>query len=344
MKDSIVIKFFIIIISVFFCLLTIELFRLGLQNIEKNNSLLMAAFTFLSFLGVIFTIIVQNKNSKIQRFEDTFFNMLKNQENIVSYLKVNSHNDGEEYRGREYFYCIYEHCMKDKDGGYFGITLKDELRTVKNIQGIKAKYDMFSDNLHDLDSYFCYLYRIIKFVDGKEFLTKEEKSNYIDILRAGLSSYEVLILFYNGLSQEDKKMKKFIEHYALLDHLRDNLLANIEHMELYNISAYGNNEYLQRLYNSFPIVKEILLNNLSNTDCTVYINYSNMNSFADYNVHLIVDLKQELEVNRKKILSNLEKSLKEKVNNIAIKISDYKNAEFNEEDIIELNYKTNKSL
>ena len=57
------------------------------------------------------------------------------------------------------------------------------------------------------------------------------------------------MLFYNGLVQKDKEMKGFIENYALLDHLRYDLLAKKEHIKLYDIKAYGNNKYLIQKYN-----------------------------------------------------------------------------------------------
>ena len=60
----------------------------------------------------------------------------------------------------------------------------------------------------------------------------------------------MILLFYNGLCFIDTT-KSVIEKYALLDHLRVDFLAKKEHIKLYDIKAYGNNEYLIQKYNKF---------------------------------------------------------------------------------------------
>lgn len=87
------------------------------------------------------------------------------------------------------------------------------------------------DNIHILDHYFRYLYRIMKLIDESKFLDInpnciDERYKYSSILRATLSPYELIFLFYNGLIYKDFKL--FIEKYSLLNNLRPQLTANFD--------------------------------------------------------------------------------------------------------------------
>ena len=53
----------------------------------------------------------------------------------------------------------------------------------------------------------------------------EEKYEYTSMLRATLSRYELVWLYYNGLSYGKEKLKPLIERYAMLNNLRDDLLV-----------------------------------------------------------------------------------------------------------------------
>lgn len=76
------------------------------------------------------------------------------------------------------------------------------------------------------DHYFRHLYTIIKFIDNSNFLSFDEKYKYTTIVRATLSRYELIWLYYNGLSDIGKqKFKKLIEEYSLLKNIREDLLS-----------------------------------------------------------------------------------------------------------------------
>lgn len=76
------------------------------------------------------------------------------------------------------------------------------------------------------DHYFRHLYTIIKFVDNADFLSFDEKYKYTSMVRATLSRYELIWLFYNGISSVGKlKFKRLIEQYSLLKNIREDLLT-----------------------------------------------------------------------------------------------------------------------
>lgn len=108
------------------------------------------------------------------------------------------------------------------DGNVFNrLTLEERINTF----GI-SEYER-DNSIIILDHYFRYLYRIMKFVDESNYLDNgdsiENRYNYTCILRATLSPYELVFLFYNGLIYNN--LKTLIEKYSLLNNLRPELTA-----------------------------------------------------------------------------------------------------------------------
>ena len=96
--------------------------------------------------------------------------------------------------------------------------------------GIKG-FESIKD-FYVFDHYYQYLYQIMKFVDEATFLDKhpqyiDERYKYMALLRATLSPYELVFLFYNDLSRYgNEKVKPLIERYSFFKSLRKELLAN----------------------------------------------------------------------------------------------------------------------
>ena len=63
---------------------------------------------------------------------------------------------------------------------------------------------------------------------------------YTSITRSQLSDYELLLLFYNGLSEMGEKFKPLIEEYALLKNLPRMDIYDSSLFDLYEGSAYKN--------------------------------------------------------------------------------------------------------
>ncbi|WP_372520982.1 putative phage abortive infection protein [Candidatus Ruminimicrobiellum ovillum] len=266
--------------------------------IGDSAGLLNSIFSGLALLGVIITIYlqgkelkqtrdelrgqkeqfeIQNKTLKRQQFENTFFNMLKTQENIVSNLEIGhqTHINSFYYSGRRTFEQLF-YNLRDKMKGNQQVFNKGDKKINEEIVKIYSSID----SLKMLDHYFRHIYRIVKFVDKTDFSfcldekdknkNEEEKNNkienekyeYISILRAALSPYEFVLLFYNGLGYD--KMKDFIEHYKILDNLRIELLCNKNDILLYNKSAYG--EETQKYYDKLlDNIEERIKNCLTKT-------------------------------------------------------------------------------
>lgn len=217
-------------------------------------------FSGLALAGIISTMLLQKeglriqhsefeemlKVQRIQSFENSLFNMLSLQQEIVGNLSfvedANLHQYAKEklkiksksaYSGRDVFEPLFYRLLIQIDGVLFiGIH-----------NAIKAKGVEIYDRIYNttcLDHYFRHLYRIFKFIDDNPFLINEEKYNYACIIRSQLSDYELVMLFYNCLSMNGfEKFKPLIEKYAVFNNLRVELLANACDKDLYSDSAYN---------------------------------------------------------------------------------------------------------
>ena len=223
-----------------------------------------ALFSGLAFAGLIYTIILQrkdlklqrkemkqqtqefskeNETLKIQRFENTFFNMLSQFQEVVNNLKCSRPDKSgkiETVVGREFFEDAFLSIINEHRFDTEGTRAKYEgMKKVIELYGINGYTQ--SDIPPYFDHYFRLLYRILKYVYKNPQLSGfEEEYGYTSILRAMLSRYELVWLYYNGLSEYGRdKLKILIERYAMLKSLRDELLAETEK----EVGEYANSAY-----------------------------------------------------------------------------------------------------
>lgn len=83
----------------------------------------------------------------------------------------------------------------------------------------------------------------VQFIDDASYIDNnskyiDERYKYASILRATLSPYELVFLYYNGISEIGKKdLKELIEKYSLLNNLRPEYLSDTrcdKNMEVIN--------------------------------------------------------------------------------------------------------------
>ena len=100
----------------------------------------------------------------------------------------------------------------------------------------------FGGHQSRLGHYFPHLYQTIKYVDDSESLSKKEKYDFIKILRAQLSVYELFILFINSLTDfgkdwrvKDNNDQNLITKYKLIKLLPPRFTFNIKPQVYYNV-------------------------------------------------------------------------------------------------------------
>ncbi len=199
---------------------------------------------------------IQNETLKVQRFENTFFQLLSLHHQIVdgitfieSYEKTiekepTSHDALIQLRMRG---LTKERTIEEAERTYRGRAvfqirydgLKGQIEKDENIEVVNAKYLVcYGYFQNDAGHYFRNLYRIFKFVDNSPF-THEEKYSYTSMVRAQLSDYELLWIFYNCLSENgEEKFRPLVERYAIFKNLPVSKLANPLHNNFYNESVF----------------------------------------------------------------------------------------------------------
>lgn len=194
-----------------------------------------AGLTFIAFWVQYKANIQQRHDIAIERFENNLFEMIHIQQEITNGLKVSGlsiNNETVSSAGRDVFQCIYEI-----------IKVRTEIENATSFLSLRRAFEISDETkcsmgnlkeLWGLDHYYRHLYRIIKYIDeqNKELVSKNRKYNYVAIVRATLSPYELVMLFYNGFSHP--RFKELIEEYALLNNLRYKLLATTVDRTIYS--------------------------------------------------------------------------------------------------------------
>ena len=184
----------------------------------------------------------QNETLKIQRFENTFFQMLSQFQEVVNSLMIRYkfHGEYKDVSGRDVFRVSFEQMRVyvDMPFGFNSYQNFEGMREV--ISKVNLKGYCKADAPTVFDHYFRLLYRILKFVhESPQISTFDDEYQYTSMLRAVLSRYELVWLYYNGLSDYGvEKLKPLIERYAMLKNLRDDLLADGVDVGNYAESAY----------------------------------------------------------------------------------------------------------
>lgn len=190
-----------------------------------------AILTFLAFWVQFKANEQQRKDIALERFESNLFQLIQVQEEITNNLSFTPTDGadrlyGDIIHGRQVFRILYK--IK-------GFTFSDwGIESGINKNGI-ISYEEDKD-VGILDHYFRHLYRVFKYIDEASIFVndKNKKYEYACIMRASLSQYELIMLFYNCLSSNGReKFKPLIEKYAIFNNLRVELLATDSDKELY---------------------------------------------------------------------------------------------------------------
>lgn len=198
---------------------------------------------------------IQNETLKIQRFENTFFHLLDQHHQIVNAIDFTYHKKKKKEEPTSISQMYHQRDSPLADLESVTINGRDVFRYRYNKlnEKIKASYDFHEIYLRDYNEakadfghYFRNIYRIIKIIDETDFYYDnkinefEIKYQYSSILRAQISDYELGWIFYNCLSENGiEKFKPLIEKYSFFNNLPKELISNSEHLNLYNVSAFG---------------------------------------------------------------------------------------------------------
>lgn len=226
------------------------------QQLEIMYSQLEVKYTRLELSGQKQEMMEQNKTLRLQKFENTFFNLLTLHHQIIAGIdqieqKKTSNGRGNDLRGNEFsirnpINYTYEHItIKGRDvfKNSFKVLIS-KINYEKDIDYNEHYNSVYKSMQTDFGHYFRNLYRIIKFVDENKFVENDTENfkiqyQYTSMVRAQLSDYELLWLFYNCLNANGvEKFKPYIEKFCLFKNLPKDKVHDKEIIKLYKISAF----------------------------------------------------------------------------------------------------------
>lgn len=170
---------------------------------------------------------------KNQQFENSFFQMLTIHNDIVNSTDIHKRIRDEKGKIKE---NILLHSGRDSFR-YFYVILKVRYRKLKykSFKNTINTYEVFFDKWEaDLGHYFRNLYHIMKYIDENGPKELGSKKVYINILRSTLSSSELLLLFYNCMSDYGKdRSLPLIVKYNFLNNLPRHKVLDVSHLNEY---------------------------------------------------------------------------------------------------------------
>lgn len=239
--------------TVFLLLITVILQRKELRNsiaeMQSSNA----------------TLAAQNSAIALQSFEQTFFSWLSSYGDLVSSVTTISmqFNTPVTETGRKAMKTIwFEHLawrlirknlLEIAPSGELDAMEKGSLplhRQEEFAARILTTWEqVYRANNFQLDTMFRTLYRLIRWIDEQPdtLLSNRKKWHYVSIIRAQLSHIELILLFYNGLTERAKKFNSYIDKYALFDNLDDSNDPSIRFIKMsvscpYQASAFNSDQ------------------------------------------------------------------------------------------------------
>ncbi len=164
----------------------------------------------------------QNATLSIQKFENTFFQLLGLHNEIVN--SNESRDLGKDWAKKLYLRFIGKYQRLEEEGS-------------EEQERLDESYRLFPKRTEYLDRYCNNIFYLIQFIDKSEI---EDKHFYTSIVRAQVTIYEQLLLLYFSLSSlASPNLKILIEEYALMKDLPFDEIISQSHKNFFKSSAFG---------------------------------------------------------------------------------------------------------
>ena len=159
-----------------------------------------------------------NTFSYIQQFDTKFFQLLSLHKDITNGIYIDqtsrTYFDMENESGVHFFQQLALRISRIFYKNEYPIKEFGEVETSDRL--IKTYHKAYHQYKAVLSHYFRNLFYVVNFVDQSPILTEDQKKDYVKILRAQLSQYELVILAYNGMTKYGEKFYPLINKYEML--------------------------------------------------------------------------------------------------------------------------------
>ena len=191
----------------------------------------------------------QSITLKIQRFENTFFQLINLYNEIISNLQITYNNESYEKRdvfafGLNNLSNIFSVYLKEYKQNKFGdwyianeIQLSEAIEVEPHINSAYKNF-YYNTTSQKLSNYFRTVYHIFKFIHKSDLLDEGNKQFYASIFRAQLSSDELFLIYYNSIHDNlgFPKMLFLIKRFEILQNFDLGLVTIFKfHYELFNL-------------------------------------------------------------------------------------------------------------
>lgn len=198
---------------------------------------LNALFSGLAFLGVYTALIMQEKASRRQiddyhrqRFESTYFelvSLLSKSRDEVRFLPTPGYrkNHQKKYPGAQIKTCRGNAAFKNAvfNMRYF-IERFDKIDNTKKLTDADLISLIYRRYIHrryesTFSPYFRIVYTILKRIKADKTLTEQEKVQYANLLRSQMTSFEISLSAFNGLTEESNDFSELLTEFHMLKYL-----------------------------------------------------------------------------------------------------------------------------
>lgn len=228
------------------------------SNLENTFAPVGAFFSAIASFGALYAIYMQFIIFRDQQFVNNFLMMLQthraNRDAMSIQINCSAENTTTQYSGIDCFnklflqynqIAIYAGIANEAeiDRAYFPDVLEQMCTTrfdsfrnddgsinMKNNQKLICVEEIFDEfTNYRTSNYFWHLYHTLKFINES---SKSDKKQFISSLRAQLSTYEMLLLYYHGLANTDyvdsskpsiSKYQQLIEGTSFLHGIKNDL-------------------------------------------------------------------------------------------------------------------------
>lgn len=199
-------------------------------------------FGLLSLLALLWTLIIQSKELSqstsalkeqsehldLQAFENTFFSLIRLNNDIAQSIDLQEDEEHKIPIGRPSFKEMSKRLEKS-----YTKQLTDGNSSQDPIHTTKESYKIFYQNNQSfVGNYLNNLERILEFIE-KRCPPNKSKEDYVSIVRAQLTTYELFIIFYHSLSGKGAlEIFKLNTYYFFQNLPNEKLLNSSIHKDL----------------------------------------------------------------------------------------------------------------
>ncbi len=209
--------------------------------------------------------------NKLQRFENTFFQMLDFHKKITGNMKHDfkeDNGDKKEFQATQFlekafntFGKMYNYVKNDAEPDEIKNLDDVNFKMLKSVKNGKDKvskkqltavYCIFKKQFGlQLNHYFRFTYNILAHIKrGEEQIDNFKRKMYVDILKSSMSNIEIVLSFYDALSYDD--FHNLYKKYNMNSNLSKNEYLKEEHKDLMNTNeeSYTCDKLLKEIGNA----------------------------------------------------------------------------------------------